>query len=63
MKKNDGSKDNEGDHRLTRRAALKAGLALGALVSRESCCLRCTAGQRSSKRFGEGRTGKNGDPV
>lgn len=33
MKKNDGEKDNEGGHRLTRRAVLKAGLALGALTS------------------------------
>jgi hypothetical protein len=33
MKNNDGEKDNEGGHRLTRRAVLKAGLSLGALTS------------------------------
>ena len=33
MKKNDGANDNERDRPLTRRAALKASLALGALAS------------------------------
>ena len=33
MKKNDGANDNKRDRRLTRRAVMKASLALGAMVS------------------------------
>ena len=44
MKKSDGAKDNEGGRHLTRRAVLKAGLAIGATASARGLTAHASAG-------------------